>query len=121
MVEIIELIECSIKEDPAVIITDGGVIKEGWSAELDHWRKIRDDFDKILSEYEQEERVKTGISTLKIKYNHAAGYFIEISKGKLSAVPENFIMRRALVNGDRYTTARLQELEHELNSMDLER
>ena len=113
--EIIELIECSIKEDPAVIITDGGVIKEGWSAELDHWRKIRDDFDKILSEYEQEERVKTGISTLKIKYNHAAGYFIEISKGKLSAVPENFIMRRALVNGDRYTTARLQELEHELN------
>ena len=113
--DIIELIECSIKEDPAVIITDGGVIKEGWSAELDHWRKIRDDFDKILSEYEQEERVKTGISTLKIKYNHAAGYFIEISKGKLSAVPENFIMRRALVNGDRYTTARLQELEHELN------
>ena len=112
---IIDLIDKSIQEDPAVIITDGGVIKEGWSSELDHWRKIRDNFDKILSEYEQEEREKTGITTLKIKYNHAAGYFIEVSKGKLSSVPENFIMRRALVNGDRYTTERLQELEHELN------
>ena len=112
---IIDLIDKSIQEDPAVIITDGGVIKEGWSSELDHWRQVRDDFDKILSEYEQEERQKTGITTLKIKYSHASGYFIEVSKGKLGAVPENFIMRRALVNGDRYTTARLQELEHELN------
>ena len=112
---IIDLIDKSIQEDPAVIITDGGVIKEGWSSELDHWRQVRDDFDKVLSEYEQEERQKTGISTLKIKYSHSSGYFIEVSKGKLGSVPENFIMRRALVNGDRYTTARLQELEHELN------
>ena len=52
---------------------------------------MRDDFDKILSEYEQEERQKTGITTLKIKYSHASGYFIEVSKGKLGAVPENFI------------------------------
>ena len=62
-----------------------------------------------------EEKEKTGIQTLKIKYNNAAGYFIEVSKGKISCVPSHFIMRRALVNGDRYTTARLQELEHELN------
>ena len=57
----------------------------------------------------------TGISTLKIKYNNNAGYFIEVSKGKLSSVPSHFIMRRVLVNGDRYTTERLQKLEQDLN------
>lgn len=114
-VEIIDLIQNSIDDDPSTSLTDGRIIKSGWSEELDHWRDIHDNFGKILSEYEQEEREKTGISNLKIKYTNAFGYFIEISKGKLSSVPADFIMRRALVNGDRYTTARLQELEHELN------
>ncbi len=113
--DIINLINDSIKEDPPTAITDGGIIRDGWSAELDHWREIHDNFSRILSEYEAEERNKTGIQTLKIKYTNAAGYFIEVSKGRLSSVPPHFIMRRALVNGDRYTTARLQELEQELN------
>ena len=114
-VQIIDLIQNAIDDDPSTSLTDGRIIKAGWSEELDHWRNVHDNFDKILSEYELEEREKTGISTLKIKYTNAFGYFIEISKGKLSSVPSNFIMRRALVNGDRYTTERLQELEHELN------
>lgn len=113
-VDVIQLIQNSILDDPSTSLTDGGIIKEGWSPELDHWRDVHDNFDKILSDYEQEERERTGISNLKIKYTNAFGYFIEISKGKLSSVPEDFIMRRALVNGDRYTTHRLQELEHEL-------
>ena len=114
-VDVINYIQNSILDDPATSLTEGGIIKEGWSEELDHWRDVHDNFDKILSEYENEERERTGIQNLKIKYTNAFGYFIEISKGKLSSVPENFIMRRALVNGDRYTTPRLQELEHELN------
>lgn len=114
-VNIIDLIQNSILENPSTSLTDGRIIKDGWSEELDHWRNVRDNFDKILSEYEEEEREKTGIATLKIKYTGASGYFIEVSKGKLSAVPPDFIMRRNLVNGDRYTTARLQELERELN------
>lgn len=114
-VDIIDLIQNSIDDDPSTSLTDGRIIKSGWSEELDHWRNVHDNFDKILAEYEIEEREKTGIPTLKIKYTNAFGYFIEISKGKLSSVPADFIMRRALVNGDRYTTARLQELEHELN------
>lgn len=112
---ICSLISDSILENPSTSLTDGGIIKEGWSEELDHWRNIHNNFNTILSEYENEEREKTGISTLKIKYNNNAGYFIEVSKGKLSSVPSHFIMRRALVNGDRYTTERLQKLEQDLN------
>ena len=105
----------AILDDPATSLTDGGIIKSGWSEELDHWRGIHDNFNQILSEYEQEEREKTGIPNLKIKNTGNFGYFIEVSKGKLSAVPAHFIMRRALVNGDRYTTEKLQGLEMELN------
>ena len=113
--KIIDLISNSILDDPSTSLTDGGIIKSGWSEELDHWRSINNNFNQILSEYEQEEKERTGISTLKIKYNNNAGYFIEVSKGKLSSVPSHFIMRRALVNGDRYTTEQLQDLEMELN------
>lgn len=112
---ICNLIGNSILENPSTSLTDGGIIKEDWSEELDHWRNIHNNFNAILSEYENEEREKTGISTLKIKYNNNAGYFIEVSKGKLSSVPSHFIMRRVLVNGDRYTTERLQKLEQDLN------
>ena len=114
-VTICSLIEKAILDDPATSLTEGGIIKAGWSEELDHWRGLHDNFNQILSEYEAEEREKTGISTLRVKYTNAAGYFIEVSKGKLGAVPAHFIMRRALVNGDRYTTERLQQLEAELN------
>ena len=113
--KIIDLIANSILDDPATSLTDGGIIKQGWSKDLDHWRSIHDNFNQVLSEYEAEEREKTGITTLKIKYNNAFGYFIEVSKGKLSSVPPHFIMRRALVNGDRYTTEKLQSLEQDLN------
>ena len=109
------LIENAILEDPSTSLTDGGIIKAGWSEELDHWRSVHDNFNQILSEYEAEEKEKTGIPTLRVKYTNAAGYFIEVSKGKLGSVPAHFIMRRALVNGDRYTTERLQQLEQELN------
>ena len=113
--KICQLIEKSILDDPSTSLTDGGIIKAGWSEELDHWRSVHDNFNQILNEYEAEEKQKTGITNLRIKYNNAAGYFIEVSKGKLGAVPSHFIMRRALVNGDRYTTERLQQLEQELN------
>ena len=73
---ICNLIGNSILDNPSTSLTDGGIIKEGWSEELDHWRNIHNNFNSILSEYENEERKKTGISTLKIKYNNNAGYFI---------------------------------------------
>lgn len=113
--KIIQIIDNAILDDPSTSLTDGGIIKAGWSEELDHWREIHNNFNNVLAEYEAEEKEKTGITTLKIKYHNNAGYFIEVSKGKLSSVPPHFIMRRALVNQDRYTTERLQSLEMELN------
>lgn len=112
---IINLISNSILDNPSTSLTEGRIIKTGWSEELDHWREIHDNFNQVLSEYEAEERENTGISNLKIKYTNNFGYFIEVSKGKLQSVPPHFIMRRVLVNGDRYTTEKLQTLEQELN------
>lgn len=110
----IDLISSSILDDPCTIITDGGIIRDGWSSDLDHYRNLLANFNQYLEEYLEEERSKTGIQNLKIKYSNNAGYFIEVSRGKIDQVPSHFIIRRALVNADRYTTERLQSLEKDL-------
>ncbi len=114
--EIISLIQNSILPDPSTSLTDGGIIKEGWSEELDHYRDVHSHFDKVLDKYAEEERKTTGIQNLKIRCNRSAGYYLEVTKGKLTSVPQHFIMRRSLLNAERYTTEKLQELEHELNT-----
>lgn len=123
---LINQIENAILEDPSTSLTEGRLIKEGYSKELDRVRELQQNFNEILEDYLQEEREKTGIQNLKIKYTGAIGYFIEVTKGKLSSVPSHFILKRTLVNCDRYTTSRLDELERELLSasetiVDLER
>lgn len=113
--KISELIENAIDDDPATVFTEGRIIKTGWSEELDEWKKIQRNFNSVLEEYAEEERQQTGIQNLKIKNTGNLGYFIEVSKGKLDKVPPHFIMKRTLVNADRYTTERLQQLEEKLN------
>lgn len=113
--KIIDLIENSIAEDPATVFTEGRIIKDGWSEELDYWKKMRNDFNGILEEYIESEKEKTGIQNLKIKSTGNLGYFIEVTKGKLDKIPPHFIMRRTLLNAERYTTEKLQELENSLN------
>ena len=115
--EVQSLITKSIREDCPVILSDGGVIREGWSARLDELRSLRDNSNAVLEAYLEEEKRITGISNLKIRYNRMIGYFLEVSKGNLSSVPSHFIRRRSLSNGDRYTTDRLVELETELNGV----
>lgn len=111
---IIALIEQSILEDPSTSLTEGRLIKDGWSQDLDHYRQIQTHFTEFLDTYLEQEKAATGIQNLKIRYNRNIGYYLEVSKGKLDAVPDHFILRRALVNGDRYTSIKLQELEQEL-------
>jgi DNA mismatch repair protein MutS len=114
--KIISIIRNAILDDPSTSLTEGGIIKDGWSKELDHLRQVRANFDKILEDYAEEEKQTTGIPNLKIRYNRSSGYYIEITKGKLSSVPSHFIMRRSLLNAERYTTEKLQDLEHELTT-----
>jgi DNA mismatch repair protein MutS len=115
---IIQLIGQSIKDDPSVLLTEGNLIKTGWSAELDHIHELKTNFTGILDSYLEEEKVKTGIQNLKIRYNRMIGYYIEVTRGNLASVPAHFIRRRSLVNGDRFSTERLEELERELTNAD---
>lgn len=114
-IKIIDTIENAILDDPSTSLTDGGIIREGWSEELDKWRNIQSNFNQILDSYLEEEKEKTGIANLKIKNSGNMGYFIEVTRGKVERVPDHFILRKALVNADRYTTSRLRELEESLN------
>ena len=114
--KIAEIISHSIVDDPSTVLTEGRLIKDGWSKDLDHLKTIQRDFNSILDSYVEEEKAATGINNLKVRYNRISGYYIEVSKGKIDSVPSHFILKRALVNGDRYTTEKLQELEQELSS-----
>lgn len=116
--DIINLIDSSIFEDPSTSFNEGRLIKKNWSPELDHLHEIQENFQSYLDDYLEKEKNETGIQNLKIRYNRMQGYYLEVSRGKISSVPSHFILKRALVNGDRYTTTRLQELEQELLSSD---
>ena len=112
--KIVELIRNAILDDPSTIFTEGRIIRPGWSEELDHYRDVLQNFNRILEEYAEQERKDTGIVNFRIKNSNTSGYYIEITKGKLQKVPEHFILRRSLLNAERYTTERLQALESDL-------
>jgi len=114
--EIINQIKNAILEDPSTSFSEGRLIKDGYSEELDKLRNLQSNFTAILEDYLQEEKNATGIQNLKIKYTGAIGYYLEVTKGKLTSVPSHFVLKRTLVNCDRYTTPRLEELERELLS-----
>ena len=111
---IIDLIDKALLDEPSTSFTEGSLIKTGWSKELDDLHLLQKNFNTILKEYVEEEKSLTGIQNLKIRSNRNNGYYIEVTKGKLSSVPEHFILRRSLVNAERYTTERLQDLEEKL-------
>ena len=113
--QISDLVSNSILDDPATSLTEGRIIKDGWSSELDNYRNLHDNANKILEDYAAEEQRNTGIANLRIKYNNLSGYYIEITHGKADKIPEHFIMRRSMTNADRFTTNRLQEIEQKIN------
>jgi DNA mismatch repair protein MutS len=115
---ILKLIGQSIKDDPSVQLAEGNLIKTGWSAELDQIHELKTNFQGVLDAYLEEEKIKTGIQNLKIRYNRMIGYYIEVTKGHLASVPEHFIRRRSMVNGDRFSTDRLEALERDLTNAD---
>ncbi len=96
-------------------MSEGNLIKDGFNAELDQFRSLRDKGRQFIEDYLNEEREATGIQSLKIRYNRLIGYFFEVTKAHLSKVPKHFIRRQGITGGERYSTDRLAELESEIN------
>jgi len=109
--DIVDLIRRSIKEDPAYLLTEGGIIKEGYNAELDDLREISRSGKTFITQLEREERKRTGISSLKIRYNKVFGYYIDVTKPNLSLVPEDYFRKQTLSNSERFITPELKEYE----------
>lgn len=113
--EIINRIRSALLENPSVLLTEGNLIKEGHDAEVDRLRSLKTDSTRILEAYLEEERQNSGIAGLRIRYNRIIGYYLEVTRGKLDAVPTHFIRRQSLVTGERYTTDRLVDIETQIN------
>ncbi len=109
--DLLSLIAEAIAENPPFSVREGGMIREGYNAELDELRLIMDDSKSVLARIEAEEKEKTGIKTLKIGYNRVFGYYIEVSRSFAGEVPEHYIRKQTLANAERYITQELKELE----------
>jgi DNA mismatch repair protein MutS len=106
-----ELLQKAIVEQPPVIIRDGGVIADGYDAQLDELRHLSDNSHQFLLDLEQRERQRTQISTLKVGYNRIHGYYIETSRAQAKAIPVDYIRRQTLKNLERYITPELKDFE----------
>ncbi|EKO3905524.1 DNA mismatch repair protein MutS [Vibrio fluvialis] len=112
-----ELLEQAIKENPPVVIRDGGVIADGYNAELDEWRDLANGATEYLDRLEADERERHGIDTLKVGYNAVHGFYIQVSRGQSHLVPPHYVRRQTLKNAERYIIPELKEHEDKvLNS-----
>jgi DNA mismatch repair protein MutS len=111
LADVRELLQSSLEDDPPVKIVDGGVIRNGYSTELDELRSLSRNAKQTIAALEAEERARTGIGSLRIRYNNVFGYFIEVSKANAARVPEDYERRQTLANAERFTTTPLKEWE----------
>jgi len=109
--ELADCLERAIIDNPPVVIREGGVIREGFDAELDELRNISENAGQYLLDVETRERERTGISTLKVGYNRVHGYYIEISRAQSEQAPVDYIRRQTLKNAERFITPELKEFE----------
>ena len=104
-------IDSAIAEDAPVSVREGGIIKEGYDKDVDYLRSVMKDGKSWVEKVGEEEREKTGIKTLKIGFNRVFGYYMEVSKSLIDQVPDRFIRKQTLANGERYITQELKDLE----------
>ena len=112
--ELVTRIFETIDENTPALLVDGGVIKSGFSPELDELRSAATEGKNWLAQIQMREIERTGIKSLKVKFNSVFGYYIEVSKANLSAVPEDYIRKQTLVNAERFITPELKELENKI-------
>ena len=109
--EVSELIGRAIVEEPPFAVKEGGFIRAGFDAELDEIRDVRSHAKDWIAQFEATERRRTGIHSLKVRYNRVFGYYIEVTNANLKSVPQDYIRKQTLVNGERYITPDLKEYE----------
>ncbi|MCR2021987.1 DNA mismatch repair protein MutS, partial [Blautia pseudococcoides] len=105
------LLESAIVEEPPLAMKEGGIIKDGYNENVDHFREAKTKGKSWLAELEAQEREKTGIRNLKIKYNKVFGYYLEVTNSFKDMVPDHYTRKQTLTNAERYITPRLKELE----------
>ena len=115
---VVELVERAIVEEPPATIKDGGVIKEGFNKELDELRRIKHEGRQWLADFEEREKARTGIKSLKVGYNKVFGYYIEVRKSQIKKVPSTYIRKQTLTEAERYITEELKEYEAKALSAD---
>ena len=108
------LLEKAIHPDAPVVITEGGIIRPGYSMELDEYRDAQNNGKQWILEMEAKEREETGIRNLRIQYNKVFGYYIEVTKSFLGQVPDRYIRKQTLTNAERYMTPELKEVEQKI-------
>jgi len=114
--ELVDRLQRALVDQPPALIRDGGVIREGFHAELDELRGLSANADDFLQQYEARERERTGIATLKVGYNRVHGYYIEIGKARSGDAPTNYTRRQTLKNAERFITPELKQHEDKVLS-----
>ena len=109
--EVVAMIELSIQEEPPLTVKEGGVIKQGFNSELDELRTIKHEGRQWLADFEEHEKLRTGIKSLKVGYNKVFGYYVEVRKTWSDKVPESYIRKQTLTDAERYITEDLKEYE----------
>ena len=109
--DLLDLLEAAISGDAPLALKDGGIIKDGYDADVDEYRDLMKNGKGAIAKIEAEEKERTGIKTLRVGYNRVFGYYIEVSKSYKDQVPEHYVRKQTLANGERYITEELKELE----------
>ena len=112
--DICELLDRAIDDNPPFQVREGGIIKDGYDADVDYYRSILSNGEAIMKSIEEREREATGIKTLRVAKNSVFGYFIEVTKSLIDQVPDRFIRKQTLTNCERYITEELKNMETEI-------
>ena len=118
LVEVRELLEKAIADEPPALATDPGIIRAGYAAELDELRNLSQHSKQIIASMEERERKRTGIASLKIRFNQVFGYYIEVSKPNLHLAPSDYERKQTLVNAERFTSPELKDYERKILAAD---
>lgn len=112
--DLVDLFRRALVDEPPPTVREGGMIAEGYDAELDELKSASRDGKNWIARMQQEEIEKTGISSLKVRYNSVFGYFIEVTRANVAKVPPNYVRKQTIANGERYITPELKEIENKI-------